>query len=170
MIFRPNIYIKSFKDLDIKRLKATGVKLLIVDIDNTLVPSKTWQIDKDASSFISCLQQAGIIPVIISNNVPKRVAYFAKILQIDHYAFSLKPLPWRFKQIQKKYHVANNEVMIIGDQLMTDVLFAKSSGIGCILVDPIIDKDNIFGTITRAMENVIRKIDKFEKGAYYDKM
>ena len=34
----------------------------------------------------------------------------------------------------------------------------------------IIDKDNIFGTITRSIENIIRKLFDFNRGDYYDKM
>lgn len=170
MILRPNIYIKSIKDLDIIKIKNLGIKLLIIDIDNTLVPSDTKQINDEAIKFVKQLKQYQIIPIIISNNINKRVSYFGKILDIDYYAFSLKPLPFRFWQIKRKYNINRNEVMIIGDQLMTDILFAKSSRIKSILVDPIINKDNIFGKVTRTIENFIRKIDKFEKGAYYDKM
>ena len=53
---------------------------------------------------------------------------------------------------------------------MTDVLASKTSNISCILVDPIVDKDNIFGTITRSIENIIRKLFDFNRGDYYDKM
>ncbi len=170
MILRPNIYIKSIKDLNIKKIKNLGIRVLIIDIDNTLVPSDTKKINDEAIFFVKKLKENQIIPVIISNNINKRVSYFGKMLDIDYYAFSLKPLPFRFWQIERKYHINRHEVMIIGDQLMTDILFAKTSRINSILVDPIINKDNIFGKVTRSIENIIRKIDKFEKGAYYDQM
>ncbi|MCI5773806.1 MAG: YqeG family HAD IIIA-type phosphatase [Erysipelotrichaceae bacterium] len=170
MIFRPDVYIASYNDLDVQKLQNKKIKVLIVDIDNTLVASSGWDLDDQAKDFVARLKKMEIIPVVISNNINKRVAHFAQILQIDYYAFSLKPLPWRFYQLQKKYHVKKEEVMIMGDQLLTDVFFAKTSGIKCILVDPLEDKDNIFGTVTRSIEKIIRKIDKFEKGAYYDKM
>ena len=84
MILRPNIYIKSIKDLDIIKIKNLGIKLLIIDIDNTLVPSDTKQINDEAIKFVKQLKQYQIIPIIISNNINKRVSYFGKILDIDY--------------------------------------------------------------------------------------
>ena len=37
MLFRPDYYISHYSNLDLDRLKRRGVKLLLCDIDNTLV-------------------------------------------------------------------------------------------------------------------------------------
>ena len=44
-IFRPDIYRQSIYDIDYKKLKEQGIKCLIFDLDNTLVP-----IDEDVPS------------------------------------------------------------------------------------------------------------------------
>ena len=169
MIFKPECYIQSYKHIDINKLKEKNYQLIIVDIDNTLIPCDSKIVSKDAIDFVNKLKEDFIV-VVASNNVRKRVKPLADKLTLPFYSFALKPLPFTFYHISKKYHGDRKKILLIGDQIMTDVLASKTSNISCILVDPIVDKDNIFGTITRSIENIIRKLFDFNRGDYYDKM
>lgn len=169
MIFKPETYIHNYQQIDINKLKNNNFKLIIVDIDNTLIPCDSKIVSDDAINFVNKLKDNFKV-VVASNNVSKRVKPLADKLGLPYYSFALKPLPFTFYRISKDYKVKRNNMVLIGDQIMTDVLATKTSNISCILVDPIVDKDNIFGTITRSIEKIIRKICKFNKGDYYDKM
>ena len=51
--FKPSIYVRSFKDVNISQLKLQGIKLFISDLDNTLVPHYSRLPNKDVLKFIS---------------------------------------------------------------------------------------------------------------------
>ena len=171
-LFKPNQYVKSFKDVDLIDLKEKGIKVFILDIDNTLVASKKDSLDEDAIRFVKQIKSCKIIPVIISNNVKKRVSVFASELDIDYYCFALKPSLKSYKDILKKYNVRASEVAVLGDQLLTDVAGGNRMNMLTILVDPISTKDNFFGIINRQVENLIfnylESKDLIKKGKYYD--
>lgn len=68
-LFTPNYYIRKYTSLRPEFLKEKGIKLLVCDIDNTLVPHDVALPDEEAKSFLKKMQEAGIRVVFISNNV-----------------------------------------------------------------------------------------------------
>ena len=78
-LFTPDYYIHSFSALRPEYLLEHGIRLLVCDIDNTLVPHDVALPDEKAVQFIRGMQEAGIRVVFISNNVEERVETFAKI-------------------------------------------------------------------------------------------
>ena len=89
-LFTPDYYIHSFSALRPEYLLEHGIRLLVCDIDNTLVPHDVALPDEKAVQFIRGMQEAGIRVVFISNNVEERVETFAKGLQADCYPFAMK--------------------------------------------------------------------------------
>lgn len=83
--FKPSLYVRSFLDVNVSQLKRQGIKLLISDLDNTLVAHYTRLPKKDVIDFIQKVRDAGIEFVIMSNNVKSRVATFAKKAGVDEY-------------------------------------------------------------------------------------
>lgn len=95
--------------------------------------------------------------IIVSNNNKERVSYFAKDLSIKaaHHK-ALKPLKLKLRKILKQYH--RSEVIMIGDQLMTDVLVAKRLGLYTILVEPIhLHSDENSTKFNRRLERFVVK-------------
>ena len=59
----------------------------------------------------------------------------------------------------KEFHYEKSEVVMVGDQLMTDIRAAHRAGIRSILVKPLVQHDSIKTQINRARERrVMRKI------------
>lgn len=171
MFFKPTTYIKNFQTLDIATLKQKGIEVLLIDIDNTLTGSDSNNIEEEAKKFIQTLKVFKIRPIIVSNNVKKRVMGLAQQLDIsDICYFALKPLPFSWLYLLNKYQLKKSKVAIMGDQIVTDIMYSKINGIKGILVDPISDKDNIFGKVTRSIESMLCKMSGFNRGEYYDKM
>ena len=70
---------------------------------------------------------------------------------------------------QNKFN--ENEVAIIGDQIVTDIKGGNNVGIISILVNPISDYDPIWTKIGRLREKrIIKKLRKMDlfKGRFYD--
>lgn len=173
-LFKPKAYVKSFKDIDLLALKDKGIKVIILDIDNTLVESRKDVLGESAKRFVKQIKSCRMIPVVISNNVESRVKSFGEELNCDYISFALKPFSTSFKHIMEKYDVTNDEVAVIGDQLLTDVLGGNKQDMYTILVDPFSEKDNIFGMINRQIEKGVFKFLEhkklIKKGKYYDNL
>ena len=89
------------------------------------------------------------------------------------FAFSFKkPMIKKYELILKEYKYTVSEVVIIGDNLVTDILGGNKVGITTILVNPISNKDTASGKISRLYEKmIIKKLSKkelFFRGKYYE--
>ena len=84
----------------------------------------------------------------------------------------MKPLTVGLGKIKKRYHLEKNEMLMIGDQLVTDILSGKLFGIKTALVEPLGKKDLKITSLNRKIENNIiekyRKKSIFERGKYYE--
>ncbi len=132
-----------------------GIKGVITDLDNTLV---AWDV-KDATpeviKWFQELKDNDIKVTIISNNDEERVSVFSEPLEAPYVYSARKPLVHAFKKATKQMKVNKHEVVVIGDQIMTDVLGGNLGGFHTILVVPIVKTDGKFTRINRMMERRI---------------
>ena len=119
--FHPDFYIQNMSSIDPARLKARGIRLAVIDMDNTLIPSCEMVVPAQAHRFIDALRKEGIMPVVVSNNVSRITRSRCEQLQIACYPFSLKPLPRGFRKVLRRYHCSPQETAVIGDQILTDI-------------------------------------------------
>ena len=157
--FVPNKRIKHFNNLDIDWLKAEQKKLLLCDIDNTLVAPDDPHHNEDVVSFIKRIQDAGLEVVLISNNTEERVSLFNEGLNLKTYPMALKPFKKTYKKIKKDYsHLDSHEMISLGDQVMTDVFGSNRSKIDIVLVNQIVERDMIHTWVNRSIEKIIVKL------------
>ena len=167
-ILKPDYYVSNFKKVSLDRLKKEGIRLLLCDIDNTLVSSYDPDSNQEVIDFVKKVKKAGLQIGIVSNSRRKRAKRFAKNLHIDEvYYFSMKPLPYNFIRAMRVHNVKPNETAILGDQLFTDILGGNLSGLYTILTKPISNKDKLMTVFNRKMEYVVFKV--FEKKYGFDK-
>lgn len=170
--YRPDMYYPSFKDINLDLLKNKGIKVVLCDLDNTLVPNDVEYPADEHFEFVKRVEENDLKFVIISNNKEKRVGKFAKELNVDYICGAKKPLKFAFNKVFNKYQVSPSEVVLIGDQIMTDVLGANRSQVTSILIDQIVIKDIFYTRINRIWENIVlkkmMKKEMFEKGSYYE--
>ena len=170
--FQPKMYLKSYQDLNIAVLKELNIKLIICDIDNTLVPHTTKEATSEVREFIDKLLKADFLVALVSNNNKTRVKIFADSLNLNYYASANKPLKKVYKKILKDYKMPTCQTVAIGDQLMTDILGANRAGIFSILTDPLVNRDIIYTKVNRFLEGIVytflNKKELLIKGTYYD--
>ena len=105
------------------------------------------------------LRDAGIRIIVVSNNTKKRVQRAVEKFGIDYVYWALKPFTFGIDRAMKEFHYDKSEVVMVGDQLMTDIRAAHRAGIRSILVKPLVQHDSIKTQINRARERrVMRKI------------
>jgi HAD superfamily phosphatase (TIGR01668 family) len=136
--FKPTIYLKSVHRINLDLLRGIGIKAIICDMDNTLlgwnerIPSKT------TIDFIKNVRHHGMEFILFSNNIKSRVENFAEKAGINNYFWDCKkPLLSKIKILKKILPYKEQEMIIVGDQLVTDVLVANRAHIKSILVEPI---------------------------------
>lgn len=171
-LFRPDYYIKSYQQLDPEVLRKKGIKLLICDIDNTLVGHDDPEVTAEVRQFATKIEKAGIELVLISNNTVERARAFAQQLQVAYYGFAKKPFRITYQQVLKDYKLQNTEIASLGDQLLTDVLGSRRMGFFTILADPLYSEDNNYTKVNRLIERLVYKCLRSQgylrKGEYYD--
>ena len=168
----PDMYQKSIYAIDYKKLKSRGIKCLMFDLDNTIVPIKMKTPSDKIKELFNNLKEMGFKVIIFSNSPKSRLKPFKEELQVDCSASSKKPNPKKFLQVLDIYKFSVSEVAIIGDELLTDIVGGNRIGITTILVNPIGKKDFFLAKIRRSIEKRImkkmRKKDLFSKGRYYE--
>ncbi len=114
-----------------------GVKLLVLDLDNTLSPYGEDRAAARLLDWVTQMKRAGLELFILSNNRGDRPALFAKQLGIGFSGHARKPFSKSLKALLADKGLAPSEVALIGDQIYTDVLCAVNTGVLSVLVRPI---------------------------------
>lgn len=153
----PEWQLTTIYDLTPEQLKARHISLLLTDLDNTLVPWNHKEKTPRLTKWLQTMTEAGIQVVVISNNKDERVKKVVEPLGIDYIARAKKPFTKGIKQAMQRYHKTADEVVLVGDQLMTDIKAANTAGIHSILVKPLVDSDAWNTKINRGLEVLLRK-------------
>ena len=170
--FVPDIYSKSIYTIDYKQLKKNKVKCLIFDLNNTLAPLNLKKPNKKLIDLFEELKDMKFKLYIVSNSFKKRVEPFKEILCVDSSYLSMKPMLRKYKKIYKINKFKDNEIAVIGDELLTDIWAANRMNFVSILVNPIGTKEFVSTKMGRLFETyIIERLTKkklFRKGKYYE--
>lgn len=131
-----------------------GIRGVIFDIDNTLVPHGA-PADEMALSLFAELHGMGIRTCLLSNNKESRVAPFAKQVNSLYIHKAGKPSVKGYRKAMELMGTDCSSTLFVGDQLFTDVYGANRAGIYSILVDPIDPREEIQIVLKRYPEKVI---------------
>ena len=153
-MFFPDRYVASTYVIDFEKLYEDGVRGLIFDIDNTLVPHGA-PADNRAIKLFARLKAIGFRCCLISNNQEPRVAMFNEPIQVDYVYDAHKPSTKNYKKAMEIMGTDTTNTIFIGDQLFTDVWGAKRAGIRNILVKPIHPKEEIQIVFKRYLERIV---------------
>lgn len=159
-LFKPKEILNIYTDFDGKKYLKDGFKAILLDVDNTIAIPDTGTCDEKAEAFINNLKSLGFKVVIFSNNNTSRVKMFIRDLDVDYYSFALKPLPFSYLNIARKLNVKPSEIIVMGDQLLTDILGANLSGCYGIYCKKLQEKDSTWTSINRRIENIIWRLIK----------
>ncbi|KXG43145.1 YqeG family HAD IIIA-type phosphatase [Tepidibacillus decaturensis] len=153
--FAPNLHVKSIYDIDLQALKKAGITSIITDLDNTLVEADSPEYTPKLVKWLDDLQEMGFKVMIVSNNNKTRVSEFADPLTVPYIYKARKPFKNAFHKALELLGSTVNETVVIGDQLLTDVLGGNRIGLYTILVVPISKKEGLGTKINRFFERRI---------------
>ncbi|MBQ0138665.1 MAG: YqeG family HAD IIIA-type phosphatase [Kurthia sp.] len=157
----PKEFVQSVLDLTPEKLQNLGIRGIITDLDNTLVEWDRAQATPVLEKWLQTMKDAGIQIIIASNNNEERVKKFADPIGLPYLFRAKKPLLGAFKQALKQMGLKPHEVMMLGDQMMTDMMGANRMKLHTILVKPVANSDGLVTKFNRAIEKRVYKyLDK----------
>lgn len=148
----PSTYVPSIYHINLKELHEHGIKGMIFDLDNTLVESYRPNATPELIEWFKKVKEQGIQVIIVSNNNYVRVRKFAEPIGIPYIHAARKPLSKAFKKALTLLGTQRHETVVVGDQLLTDVLGGNRMGLKTILVVPVSKREGFFTKVNRMIE------------------
>ena len=137
-LFRAGYLADDIYEISGEALARRGIKLLLADLDNTLVPYGVPLPDQKVMNWRDELHAYGVTLFVLSNNRHEsRPRIFAEGLDVPYIGHAAKPWKKSFVKAMEQMHVTREQTAIVGDQIFTDVLGGNRAGVTTILVKPI---------------------------------
>lgn len=157
--FCPDEAVNSIIEIDPAALYERGKKLILIDVDNTLLPWRSEDIPDSTIEWIKTARELGFQICILSNTRHRaRLKRLAERMGIDYLLGRFKPSRRMYVMALERYGMKPEQAIMIGDQLMTDVLGANRSGIEAIWVKQMTSRDLVTTKFNRALERMMRGV------------
>ena len=151
--FSPTRYVSRVERIDLDELWAQGKRAIMLDRDNTLVPRDMKSAPESVAAWLDHARELGFSLYMVSNNWHKnQVARSSRELGMTASCFACKPLPFAIHRALDRMGVPNEQAVMIGDQLYTDVWAGNFAGVDSILVKPQTHVDLWYTQIFRIFE------------------
>lgn len=153
----PDQKLNNIFEIDADYLNSIGIKGIITDMDNTLVPWSDRAVYPRLAEWFANLKKRGFKLYIVSNNSRDRGAMLARELDIPAIWYAVKPRRRAFRKALHDMKLEPGQVAVVGDQVLTDVLGGNRLGLHTILVTPISEKEFFWTWLTRKLERLLTK-------------
>lgn len=154
----PRLRVNSLAELDVIQLKQEGIKGIIFDVDNTIVPWDSPTMQQEITDWLNDIIAMGFKVSLVSNNWHRRVRDIALLFDIPFVARAYKPAKRGFRRALAAMGLLPGEVAVVGDQLLTDVLGGNRLGLYTIWVRPLTEHEFIGTRIHRKFEKLVVRI------------
>ena len=126
-------------------LKGHGIRLLFLDLDNTMAPYGTELPPESIAAWAKEIKKSGIdLFIITNNNGSKRVENMAAAFDVGYIMNARKPFATGINRALRQLGRQPCEAALAGDQIYTDVIAANSAGILSIVVEPLKLRNPLF--------------------------
>ena len=133
----PKVIAPALPDISPEYLHNSGIKLLMLDFDNTIVPYTTNIPAGEMECWLQTMKNSDISICVVSNSKRDRVKIFCTKYGIDCITHAKKPFSKGVQQCLDRFGVPKTQCALVGDQIYTDVLGANCAGVKSILVKSI---------------------------------
>lgn len=164
-VLLPTLAVNHVTDITPNMLHTMRVKGMILDVDNTLSRHGCPIPFEGSIEWTHEMRKQGIKVIIVSNNFKKRVSEFAAKYDLPYLYRAFKPLPKGYRQAMYYLRLRPREIVVVGDQIFTDVLGANLAGMKSILLTPKDHEHSFSFRVRRKIESPIRK-HIYRKGIY----
>ena len=146
----------TLESIPLEGLRNRGKKLILLDVDNTLVRWKGEDFTTEVLEWLAEAKALGFNLCILSNTRrPTRLNRLSEKLGIMTIRDRFKPSRRMYQLALKHFDLTPDDAVMIGDQIMTDILGANRSGIEAIWVHRIHDLEFVGTRVNRMIERAI---------------
>ncbi|MFZ9737920.1 MAG: YqeG family HAD IIIA-type phosphatase [Prochlorotrichaceae cyanobacterium] len=137
-LLRPNLIVQgTILALTPERVAQHGLRGLILDVDETLLPSSAGQVSPELKAWVDAFRPDVKLWLVTNNvNLP-RIRRISEELNIPFFVGAAKPSRRKLRKAVEAMNLPIDQLGIVGDRLFTDVLGGNRLGLFTILVDPI---------------------------------
>lgn len=153
--FKPTWMVNAIYDLTAQQLQQNNIKAVLTDLDNTLIAWNNPDGTPELKAWLMQMQAAKIPVIVVSNNNYDRVKKALATLDLPFIARAKKPLATGVKKALQELDLPSEQVVMVGDQLITDMHAGNVAKVKTILVKPLVNTDAWNTTINRWFEKVI---------------
>jgi uncharacterized protein len=150
-------HVTSVYDIPDSFFRESGIKALVVDLDNTLDSAYTNIPRPEAFQLKQRLKDLGIEMIIVSNNSAKRVDEYCKKLDVHYLSSAQKFRKGKISKFLILLGYRTEDCLFVGDQLFTDRVYVNKMHGRLILTEPLVKKDQFFTRFVRGIDNSVRK-------------
>lgn len=157
-MIKPHEEAPSLRQVDWRRLWARGIRVLLLDLDNTLCLWRAGEFPRSTAVLLRRLKSQGFkIAVLTNARLPRDSPVRSALaeLGIPLIERAKKPLPFGFRRALRFLEAEPKEAAVIGDQLFTDVLGGKLVGLYTVLVPPLSPREARRTKVNRALERLL---------------
>jgi len=135
--FLPKIIVHSVTEISPRFLRERGIRLLMLDFDNTIVPYTTSTPTVEMADWLKAMVQSEIQVCVVSNSKKDRVKVFCKAYDLPCITHAKKPFQKGIRECLARFQIPPEACALAGDQIFTDTMGANSAGVTSILVKAI---------------------------------
>ncbi|MFN7524389.1 MAG: YqeG family HAD IIIA-type phosphatase, partial [Aphanizomenon sp.] len=118
-----------------------GLKGLVLDVDETLVPITAGSTFPELQAWIEEIRSCTALWLVSNNLSEARIGGIARSLNLPYYLGAAKPSRRKIRAALQEMNLPAYQVGMVGDRLFTDVLAGNLLGMFNIIVEPIIHHD-----------------------------
>ncbi len=137
MFIKPDYNLESIFDIDLDELKSMGIKIILSDLDSTVMPSKSGEFPNNVKNWISKVKNDFEFAVISNNKSDTYIGNVRAKSNFDVIGYANKPSCKVMRAYINSKGFTPSETVMIGDRPLTDILAGKFLGCKTILVDSI---------------------------------
>ena len=156
-IFLPFCVAKNLYEIETEFYIKNNIKYIFCDLDNTLESFKVKEASEEAKALKEKLAKAGIELIVVSNNTKRRVSIYAESLGARFVYSARKPFRHRIRVFIKKNNINLKECMLIGDQLLTDIVCGNRLKIKAVLCENLVVEDQFITKINKFFDGMLRR-------------
>jgi len=137
MGLHPTARYDKITDIPVSFLKENDIKLIFADMDNTLALWHTDTTVENALQWVENVKKENIEVALLTNSKGQNADSIGKKLNISVYKDAKKPFKRVTRSIIKLNNLCPENVLMVGDQLFTDIQLANSLGTKSVLTKPL---------------------------------
>jgi HAD superfamily phosphatase (TIGR01668 family) len=143
-ILQPDLILEgSVLNLTPNIIQQYGLKGLVLDVDETLVPITVRDASPELRDWVEEIRACTELCLVSNNLSESRIGNIASSLNLPYYLGAAKPSRRKIRAALQGMNLPGHQVGMVGDRLFTDVIAGNRLGMFTILVEPIVHADAV---------------------------